>query len=228
MSDHEQELIWNYEGNKKWDKNLITKKIKVLKDNEIYRVADVKKFLKSHPVVREILRSKKYKKTLLRKYFQGNYMDLYDVIVENKDTYNLKYFDDDYVVVHLRTGDDLKERGLTIPNMVKILKKLKQYDKDKKVIIITAMHYGHHRTSNKFYSSKNWCYNDENYKENIKRIHYFISKLEHELYDIVSNENIDYDIMHLTFCKNLVFCESSGAFANAVGEWHQKYFNLDS
>ena len=63
--------------------------------------------------------------------------------------------------------------------------------------------YGHSRTSNKFYTGKIWCYNDKNYEENIKRIHYFISKLEHELEDIVSNTNVDLDIMNLVFSKIL-------------------------
>ncbi len=218
-----KETIWNNEKNKKWTEKIIRDKVKVLKDNEIYRVADVKKFQKTHAVVKEILRSKKFKKSLLRHYFKGNYEDLYEVLVEKKDSFGLNYFGEDHVIVHLRTGDDLGERGLTIPNMVKILKKIKKYNKDKKIIIITAMHYGHSRTSNKFYTGKIWCYNDKNYEENIKRIHYFISKLEHELEDIVSNTNVDLDIMNLVFCKNLVYSETCGAFARAVGEWHKRF-----
>jgi hypothetical protein len=225
----EKEIVWNNDQNKEnWDNiTKISNKVKVLKDNEIYRVADVKKFDKTHKVVKEILRSKKYKKTLLKHFFQGEYKDLYDVIVEKKDDYKIDYFDENYIVVHLRTGDDLNERGLTIPNMIKILKEIKKYDKKKKVIIITAMHYGHHRTSNKFYTGKLWCYNDKNYQENLKRIHYFISKLEHELVDFVSNEDIDLDIMHLVFCKNLVYSPSCGAFARAIGEWHTKYHQTE-
>lgn len=229
-----QNIIWNNEINQEnWnDKAVIKKKIKVLKDNEIYRVADVHKFDKQHVVVKEILRSKKYKNTLLKEFFRGKfkgkYKELYDVLIQKKDTFGLTYFNEDYIVVHLRTGDDLQERGLTIPNMVKILKEIKKYDKKKKIIIITAMHYGHHRTSNRFYTGKLWIYNDENYVENINRIHYFISKLEHELHDIVSNDDIDKDIMHLVFAKNLVYCDTCGNFAKLIGKWHDQYHSIPS
>ena len=54
-----KELIWNNHENKEiWTKEKIQASIKVLKDNEIYRVADVKKFKREHPVVKEILKKK--------------------------------------------------------------------------------------------------------------------------------------------------------------------------
>ena len=62
-----KELIWNNNENKEiWTKEKIQKSIKVLKDNEIYRVADVKKFKREHPVVKEILKKKIY--TIIYKY----------------------------------------------------------------------------------------------------------------------------------------------------------------
>ena len=223
-----KDLIWNNMENKgTWTKKLIMEKIKVLKDNEIYRVADVKKFKREHPVVKEILKKKKYKKTLLHEYFKKKHQDLYDTIVLNKDKKKLTYYNDDYILIHLRTGDDLNERGLTIPNIIKILQNLRNYDISKKVIIVTAMHYGHHRFSNRFYPGKIWCYNDDNYKKNIEMIQYFISKLNHKLVDILSHENVDIDIMHLVFCKNLIYCDTCGNFAKCVGEWHNRYYNLN-
>lgn len=222
-----KELNWNNLDNKEeWTETKIKEKVKVLKDNEIYRVADVKKFKKEHPVVKEILKKKKYKKTLLRQYFTKKHEDLYDTIVLNRDKMNLDYYGDDHVLIHLRTGDDLNDRGLTIPNIVKILQQLRNYDISKKVIIVTAMHYGHHRFSNRFYPGKVWCYDDENYKKNIELIQYFISKLNHRLVDILSNEKVDMDIMHLVFCKNLIYCDTCGNFAKCVGEWHNRYYNL--
>lgn len=215
--------VWNNAKNKIWTKSKIKDTVKVLKDNQIYRVADVKKFSKDHKVVKEILRCKKYKKTLLRQFFHKDYKDLFDVLVEKKDDFNVTYYNDDYVLIHLRTGDDLEKRGLTIPNIVKILKMLKKYPTDKKVIIVTAMHYGHHRTDTRFYPGKVWCYNDDNYKKNIEMIEYFISKLNHDLVDILSNEHVDLDIMHLVFCKNLVYCDTCGNFAKCIGEWHTRY-----
>ena len=55
-----KELNWNNLDNKEeWTETKIKEKVKVLKDNEIYRVADVKKFKREHPVVKEILKKKK-------------------------------------------------------------------------------------------------------------------------------------------------------------------------
>lgn len=223
-----KELIWNNNENKEiWTKEKIEKSIKVLKDNEIYRVADVKKFKREHPVVKEILKKKIYKKSLLHQYFKKKHKDLYDTIVLNKDKMNLNYYNDDYVLIHLRTGDDLNDRGLTIPNIIKILQQLRSYDISKKVIIVTAMHYGHHRFSNRFYPGKVWCYNDENYIKNIEMVEYFISKLNHKLDTILSHEKVDVDIMHLVFCKNLIYCDTCGNFAKCVGEWHNRYYQLN-
>lgn len=222
--------VWNNEENKRvWTQDKIKNSVKVLKDNEIYRVADVKKFKRNHPVVSHILKNKKYKNTLLQIYFSNSkkYTDLYQVLVDKKDSMNLEYYNDEYVVIHLRTGDDLENRGLNVPNIVKILKELKKYDQQKKVIIITAMHYGHHRSSNRFYRGKVWCYTEKNYKDNLSMIQYFISKLDHQLIDIISNDNIDLDIMHLVFCKNLVYCDSCGNFARCIGEWHNRFYNLE-
>ena len=74
-----QNIIWNNDINQEnWnDKAVIKKKIKVLKDNEIYRVADVHKFDKQHVVVKEILRSKKYKNSLLKEFFRGKFKGKY-------------------------------------------------------------------------------------------------------------------------------------------------------
>ena len=52
--------------------------------------------------------------------------------------------------MHIRLGDDLNGRCLTSSNKNKFLEKLKQFDLNKKVIIITAMHYGHNLNSSKW------------------------------------------------------------------------------
>ena len=89
--------VWNNEENKRvWTKDKIKNSVKVLKDNEIYRVADVKKFKRNHPVVSHILKNKKYKNTLLQIYFSNSkkYTDLYQVLVDKKDSMNLEYYND--------------------------------------------------------------------------------------------------------------------------------------
>lgn len=217
----------NLEENKCWTKDLIKQKIKILKDNEVYRVADVVKFDKTHKVVKEILKKKKYRNTLLYKFFRNRkqYETFFDCLVESKDKMNIKYYDDDIVLVHLRTGDDLENRGLTVLNIINILKQLKNKYANKKVVICTALHYGHHRTNNRLYPGKVWCFDEENFKKNIDKIHYFISRLNNPLVDIISNENIDLDMCHLVFSKNLVASRTSGGFANCILNWHNQYYN---
>ena len=61
---------------------------------------------------------------------------------------------------------------------------------NKKVIIITALHYGHSEESELF-KSKKFVYNDTNYNINIQKIHNLISQINHEVYDIISNKDID-------------------------------------
>ena len=88
-----------------------------------------------------------------------------------------KYFDDNYIVLHIRTGDDLKKRGLTQNNINLLILKLNKFELTKKVIIITALHYGHSKQSNLF-QSKKYIYNQKNYTTNIQNIHKLILYLE--------------------------------------------------
>ena len=212
-------------NNNKWNINIIKDKIKVLKDNEIYRIGDVLHINnKNSAIVKEIMSNEIYKDKLLYQYFKNESKDFYDILIKNKNKID-KYFDDNYIVMHIRLGDDLNGRCLTNSNKNKFLERLKQFDLNKKVIIITAMHYGHNLNSSKFYSGKTYCYNDKSYKENIDKIHKLISEMDHELYNIISNENVDLDYLNLVFCENLVALDSAGGFAKSVIKFHKKYKN---
>ena len=204
--------------------DFIKEKVKVLKDNHVYRVADVSNFAKNHKVVIELLNNPKYKGTLLQQYHKENEKDFFQVLLKNKN--KIKYYNDDYILVHLRTGDDIKERGIE-RNTESLLEQLKKFDKSKKVIIVTAMHYGHHRTDHRFYNGKQFIYTDESYSKNLKIIHNFIKKLEHKVENILSNENVDIDLLHLVFCQNLVASNNAGGFARKIIEWHKKYLELE-
>lgn len=210
--------------NNKWDIELIKEKVKVLKDNHVYRVADVSKFPRKHKIVIELLNNPKYKGTLLQQYHKENEKDFFKVLLKNKN--KIQHYNDDYILVHLRTGDDIKIRGIE-RNTESLLEQLKKFDKSKKVIIVTAMHYGHHRSDYRFYKGTQYIYTDESYNKNIELIHNFIKKLEHKVEDILSNENIDIDLLHLVFCKNLVASKNAGGFATNIIEWHKKYLELE-
>lgn len=209
--------------NNKWTIDKIRDKVKVLKDNEIYRIGDVlcmnnKKSL----IVKEIMSNEIYKDKLLYQYFDKDSKDFFEIIQSNKNKIN-EYFNDDYIVMHIRTGDDLNGRCLTDSNRRKFLDKLKEFDLNKKVIIITAMHYGHNSSSSKFYSGKSYCYNDKSYEENLSKIHKLISDMDHKLEDIISNEDIDLDFLNLVFCENLVALDTAGGFAKCVNKYHKRY-----
>lgn len=206
--------------NSNWTIELIRKKVKVLKDNIIYRVADCIRFTKSHKVVKEVLSNSIYKNTLLYQFHSEPEEDFYNIIKRNKSLIS-DYFDENYILVHLRTGDDLNLRGLSRNSNI-LLKKLKKYKKEKKIIIVTAMHYGHHCSDKSIYSGEKYMYNNESYNTNINLIYDFIQKLEHEVEDIMSNEDVDVDLLHLVFCKNLVASESAGGFAKNIIKWHNK------
>ena len=213
------------EINKKWNISIIKDKIKVLKNNEIYRIGDVLCINnKNSAIVKEIMSNEIYKEKLLYQYFDNESKDFYEILIKNKNVID-KYFDDNYIVMHIRLGDDLNGRCLTNSNKNKFLEKLKQFDLNKKVIIITAMHYGHNLNTSKFYSGKTYCYNDKSYNENLDKIHKFISEMDHELYNIISHENVDLDYLNLVFCENLVALESAGGFAKSVIKFHKKYKN---
>jgi hypothetical protein len=213
------------QSNIKWDIENIKKKIKILKDNEIYRIGDILHMNNiNSKIVKEIMSNEIYKNKLLYQYFDSKKNDFFEIINNNKEKID-KYFDDNYIVMHVRSGDDINGRCLTDSNKKKFLEKLKKYDLDKKVIIITAMHYGHNMNSSKFYSGKNYCYNDKNYIDNLKKIHKLVTEMDHELEDIISNEDIDLDFLNLVFCENLIALETAGGFAKAVIKYHKIYKN---
>ena len=209
--------------NNKWTLDNIKNKVKILQNNEVYRIGDI--LLcdcynhKNSLLAKEILSNQIYKNTLLYQYFSSN-NDFLHILLQNKNKIN-KYFDDNYIVLHIRTGDDLKKRGLTQNNINLLIFKLNKFPLNKKVIIITALHYGHSKQSNLF-QSKKYIYNQKNYYTNIQNIHKLICKINHQVEDIVSNKDIDLDLLNLVFCKNLVASESSGNFAKIILKYHNE------
>lgn len=209
--------------NKIWIKEYIKSKVKVLKGNEIYRVGDVKNFSDKMNVVREILSNKKYKNTILYDFFsepqkgKRNFIRIF----KRKKGILKKIYDDDYILVHIRTGDDLKFRGLNKKNQDTLLKKIHEYSVNKKVIIVTAMHYGH-KESSKFYKQTTYTYTDTSYEKNIDLIYDFIQRINNPVVDIISNENVDIDLLHLVHCKNLVASETAGKFALDILRWNKQ------
>ena len=85
--------------------------------------------------------------------------------------------------------------GLTQNNIDLLIFKLNKFPLNKKVIIITALHYGHSEKSTIF-ESKKFVFNEKNYNTNIQKILLLISQINHEVYDIISHKNIDLDLLY--------------------------------
>lgn len=196
-------------------------KIKILKDNEIYRVFDLfNKPLKDKIVV-ELLNNDIYKDTIMRRYFEcfgetKNYSLLYSVVKEYVDKNNIT--NDGRVYVYLRTGDEYKIRGLgNVENFKFYIDEINKYDLSKTIVLATSMHYGHHRTSNKFYKKKKGIYTDESRDVNLKLIQSLIEEISHNV-EIHSTQNPDIDLSTLSIAKNLIITPNSGGFAKVIIE----------
>ena len=139
-------------------------------------------------------------------------------MLENK----IKIYNENYVLVHLRTGDDIKKRGLgNKENFNFYINALKKY-KNKKVVLVTAMHYGHSNAEKKLYTGTNYRYTEKSKNKNIELVKKLIEKIPNEVI-ICSNTETDKDLIKLTFSKNVIFSSRSGGFSRIVNSLHNIY-----
>ena len=214
--------------NEKYTKEYLNDNIKVLKDNEVYRICDLLKFKKTHKVIIELLKNDIYKNTIMRKYCEKNISknlnNLYTIIKKYMLDNEIKVYGNDYVLVHIRSGDDITRRGLgNSVNFNYFLNSIKKY-KNKKVVLVTAMHYGHSNATKKLYNGKKYVYTDTSKNKNIDLIHKLISKIPNEVI-ICSNSNTDNDLVKLTLSKNVIFSSKAGGFARTVESLHKLFLN---
>lgn len=212
----------NNKNNEKWTFDEIKKTIKVLKDNEVYRISDNLKFKKNHMVVKELISNPKYKNTLLYEHHTTTNSDFYKVMLKKKEKSDLKFYDDDTLVVHIRSGDVFNRLGLGLKkNFDFYLNEINKSDK-KKIVLVTALHYGTSSLAKKLYKSSLFNYNVKNHDANIEIFHKFISSLNKPV-EISSNDNVDEDLLLLVFCKNLVTNTSSGGFSKVIKKYNDQY-----
>lgn len=216
------------DSNQQWTRDKIKTKLKILQNNEAYRIGDCLRFAKNHKAIIEILKNPRYKDTLLFRLFQQLKKNIpevakkklfFELMISEYQKNIIKVYDDDFVVVHIRLGDDLNNRCLNKKNQEILLKKLKEFP-SKKIIIVTALHYGHSNLKESLYNSKTFQYTDKNYEKNLDALEAFISELENPLEDIISSENIDNDFICLVFSSNMVHSQHSGRFSCLAHEWH--------
>lgn len=202
--------------------NIDLSKIKILKGNEIYRIYDLLGMSRDYDICQHLLKDPEYKDTIMYKYFSitenvtKNMPLLYNIICDYQKEHNVEIYDDSYVVMHLRTGDDFRNRGLQNKRNIDFyLEELKKYP-DKKLIVVTAMHYGHKENSEYYRGSRN-LYRDESYNKNIELLEEFFSHLPEDT-EICSNDIIDIDFVKLVMCKNLIARPQAGGFAKVILE----------
>ena len=199
----------------------IKNQVKVLKDNEIYRIGDVIDFSdRNKGVFDELKNNDQYNGTLLKDYILNTKINrnmklLYNLTKQKAQELNIELYDENYLVVHIRTGDDLNKRGLNnSKNFNFYVNNINEKGAGKTIIIVTAMHYGN-KADSKIYKCQKWVYDPINLVTNIKLLRNLISKIKHKVI-IVSNEDVDLDIINLSLAKNLLISPDSGKFSKLV------------
>jgi hypothetical protein len=201
----------------------------VLKDNEIYRVADALGFVKRERFTTDILDLPEYKDSILYKYFtdfRGNKYDhelLYRCTKEYMLENDIFPYGEEHVLMHMRTGDDIRNRGLQNPkNSEFYLEELEKYP-DQKLVVVTAMHFGHKDGKSKWYGDggKN-IYTDEKYEQNIELLDGFLGSIDRDM-EICSNRDIDRDLCYLVFSKNVIISPYAGGFAKLIIKLRELY-----
>jgi hypothetical protein len=194
-----------------------TDKIKILKNNRVYRISDVfyERGDETPPQWERnqalILSDPQYEGTILRDYLtrkkkHKDFSCWRDVVREHakKNSYEVaNRFD---LVVHMRLGD-----VMVIPKAIKVRNVISAYDNfyDKvdidgldisRVVVVTAMHFGADETTGRFF------YSDEAKDKSVE----VFRSLEEQTrgiglpFELVSNDNIDADIAFMSYSSYFV------------------------
>lgn len=212
--------------NDRWTFQTIKEAVKVLKNNEVYRLGDGIKFKKSHKVIKHILKNTQYDNTILKLFHQNSAPkpNLYQIVERKRKLANFTISEDNTLMVHIRLGDDINKRGLRNSKNFDFF--VTQINKSKctHVKIVTALHYGTSDAKDALYRTNTYNYQEANHNENIQKLHDLIRKINKPV-DIVSNEDVDLDVLHLVFCKHLLTSNSTGSFSKLVQQLHNEFIS---
>lgn len=208
----------------------IKQNIITLTDNSIYRVNDSLKLSFDHKINREIMNNTLFKNTILQDFLKilnckypdcrtipQKYCILFDVIMYYIKHNKIPKYDETHLVVHIRMGDVISNMN-SINN--KINKHIETNPNIKKIVIITAFHFGQPVVSNKIYKSGKYSYTEDKLQNNLKILHDFIHNMSIPVI-IESSENIDHDLSILTISHNLI--TSQGGFSKLVSYLNKSY-----
>jgi hypothetical protein len=190
--------------------------IKILKENKVYRIADLFYMDGTRWEIDRatIVHSKEYKNTILYDYMlkktgEFDYDAFKSITLKHSEKYELKPEEDD-LVFHLRLGDVFDVNGETkiynradwsyLQYKVFFRKNREFLETLNGVKVVTALHFGSDELTGDFY------YTDEHYTESMKFFDYFCGRLQDFgcNVDVISNENIDQDICYMMQAKHFV------------------------
>ncbi len=225
-------------NNSQYTHDILKKKITLLKDNIIYRINDSMNLPDNHKINEEILKNYKYNNTILQRVIKKNakynknnnkqnkYKILFDIMFEYTYENNISIYDSSNLVIHLRLGDIIEIFNKNINKIInEINSKLIKNKEIKRIIIVTAFHFGQPVESNSFYNSGKYSYSDDQYNKNIEILLSFINKLP-IIAHIQSSNNIDVDFSYL--CTSYHLLTTNGGFSSLIGKInniYKKFFN---
>ena len=203
-------------------------KLIVLKDNFIYRISDSNNSSVTHKINKEILQNKKYDGTILKNTLlkrkekdQNKKMILQKCIQDYATKNKVITYNNNYLVIHLRTGDIIGRLKPTLPALLKEINNTIEKNKNiQKIVIVTAMHYGQPSKKNSFDNSGQYSYSDKLHEENISTLTDFFKELPLPII-IESSQDIDKDACKLMCSKNVIF--TTGGFSKLMKELHEKH-----
>jgi hypothetical protein len=223
-------------------KEYLNNNVVVLKGNEVYRISDVLKFENNHKVCKELLKGTTYDNTLLKQFIllkdknitpnnrnrnkEAKERLFYNLMIDYKNKKNIITYGEDYLVIHIRSGDNYEKWGLGSQKIKDTLLKninehLNKFNTIKKIVIVTALHYGVSNSSVIYPNAKQYIYSDKNKEGNINKLHEFIQKFKLPVI-LESSNDIDRDFCILSTARHLIAINGSG-FSNLV-----KKFNMIS
>lgn len=198
--------------------NFLLNKIKILKCNDIYRFGDTV-FHKGNDwqkCVKIIIKSDKYKNTILRRYFdkcpnrnltkllppKERYRLIKQIVNEKIKEENIELPKNDELVIHLRLGDLILKSNR---NYINIINNCINKYKINRVSFVTAFNFDRNFTDN--FLNKN--------KKILSQKLFLIIRAFPNLYiDIRSNINSDLDFIYLL--KSKIFVEEYGRFSKLI------------
>ena len=207
-------------------------KIKTLKHNSDYRVADIlfKKGERWEHSANMVLVNEKYNDTILQTYLKLNSISknynlrmLLDIIeIYNKNN-NLPIPEENEVVLHLRMGDVVVKSSFLSKDYINLLNNLVNKNPNiNKITIVTCFAYGEWSAESLHLRKKAplWNYTEKKQQENISKLKTLIQKINNNFpkinLDIMSNYEIDKDICYCVLSKNFIM--DIGGFSDLLNK----------